>query len=203
MRNKLCATLSVEDHLYEAFTLGVALALSAGYLILSLKQVWGMGPVIKADSAVELFLGVIAIYAALPLHEFFHGLAIAVVKGKPTFTLGRILTYVPIPIVKDASEKSLSKSEFRIVLLIPSVLPLFSAVGLFFLSGLDYPLFILSILLTAYSSWDIFLLFKTRRLRAAVTYHGPQVGLRGNCETLLPALEEVNITYGIVRHWAG
>ncbi len=203
MRDKPCATLSVEEHLYEAFTLGVALALSVGYLILSLKQIWSTEPVIKADSAVEFFLGVIAVYVALPLHEFFHGLAITVAKGRPAFTLGRILTYVPIPVVEDASEKPLSRSEFRTVLLFPIALPLLSAVGLFLLNGLDYPLFILSIFSTAYSSWDIFLLLKTRNLKAAVTYHGPRVGLRGDCEALLPALERVNAAYSIVKHWAG
>ncbi len=200
---KPCAELRVEDHLYELFTMGVALVLCIGYLALGFKGLlWG-SPSVGADSVLEFVAAVTAIYASVPIHEGLHWVAITLLRRKAGARLARLKHYVIV--LEVYGEGALTYSE----LLWVTLFPLLGSLALAALSvvpiSADYPAFVLSLGVAALSAWDLYLALALRGVAQVASFHyeGTRVKLSGDCAKISHRLALGTSGERYAKHWAG
>lgn len=201
---KVCAEVRLEDHLYELFTLGSALVIAIGYLVLALRWALFGDPSIEAESPVEFVLGVTALYLSLPFHEALHAIGLRLLGMKPLFTVDKLKEYLPVVKAESRERAMIGFSDLVKILASPLLLSLLLLPFALVRGYHDYPVAILVLGNAAFTAWDLYLLAILRMFQGAgFVYRGVSVQIVGDCSTIASMLERRFKRERYVKLWAG
>ena len=202
-RPRVCAEVRLEDYFYELFTLGLALVIAFGYLVLALRWALFGDPSIEAEGPTEFVMGVTALYLSLPFHEALHAAGIRLQGMRPSFTIDRLWGYLPVVKAENRGGAVLGFSDLAGILASPLLLsaPLLL---LELVKGYhDYPVAILVLSNAAFAAWDVYLLIVLRAFRGAgFVYGGTSVQVVGDCSVIAGMLERRFGKERYARLWA-
>ena len=197
-----CLEFSLEDHLYEVFTLAVTLLIAVGGLSLSMRNAILGEASIRVNSFLELALGVTALYLSLPVHELVHKLTLNFWGLRASFRVIRFKGIVPyIEVISRGG--FLDRRKILIFTVLSVAVSLFFGLASSVLPDMDFPLLLLSLGCAAFSSWDVLIAFIVLCLPAdsvSYSYLGSKVVVSGNCKGLSERFLE---GWEAVRHWSG